>query len=87
MNEERDLLLNAFMSEMFAPTEDDVDTAIELTHPVGAFFQKAFEPLDDPAWDEEIGVPLVKLSNGFRARSDARLERVAEKIRTIFRER
>ena len=80
---ERDLILSAFMSEMFQPIEDDVDTAVELTHPVGEFFQKAeFGETPDLTWIEEVGTaPAVELSKSFLRKSDARLARTEEKIR------
>ena len=83
---ERDLILSAFMSEMFQPIEDDVDTAVELTHPVGEFFQKAeFGETPDMAWLEPLGVvPPIELSKKFRERSDRRVEAVEKKIRAMF---
>jgi hypothetical protein len=80
-----DALLSAFMRDIFAPIEPgDVDGAGELPpHPVQEFLAKAAQPESvDPMWLQPVGtVPAVELSKSFLKRSDARLERVSQKIR------
>ena len=75
---------------------EDGDLSEAPEHPMAKFLERA--ELDnalnkdtattrDPSWDEVIGAaPRVQLSKEFLERSDARLQRVAAKIRTIFGE-
>ena len=67
--------------------DERVDNVVIPADPVAAFFAKAElgAYMGDPSWDEPIAAtPQVQLSKAFRERSDARLHRVAEKIRKIF---
>jgi hypothetical protein len=57
-------------------------------HPVAAFFERAtanqLAKVADWDWDEVVtAAPRVQLSKAFLARSDARLARVAAKIRAF----
>jgi hypothetical protein len=87
VSEEPDALLSAFMSDIFAPLEPgDIDGAEIAEHPIETF-AKAVTEIDSPDsdWLQEIGTALrVELSQDFLKRSDARLERIAEKVRKLF---
>jgi hypothetical protein len=86
-----DLLLGTLL---FPSLSEDGDVSEVAEHPMAKFFENAEldnalnkrVPTRDASWDEVITAPRVELSKEFLDRSDARFQRVAAKIRTMFGE-
>jgi hypothetical protein len=88
------------MAELIYPDPLDSREPVDLSgdapidNPVGDFLAKCADELSlaknggaalDLSWSEEVGAaPRIKLSKSFLERSDERLHRVAEKLRTFF---